>query len=117
MRKPLVGRKTVRRAAVTIGVLGSACFGQTPQFNSGVTTGTLQNASITEASGIAASRMNYNVLWTHNDSGNPAQIFPFTKSGTNLGIYSVSGATNVDWEDIAIGPGPLTNSQYIYVGD
>src|SRR5256885_1417878 len=40
----------------------------TPSFNAGITTGTIQNAAITEASGIAASRVNDNVLWTQEDS-------------------------------------------------
>jgi autotransporter-associated beta strand protein len=92
------------------------CFAL-PSFSSGIQTGTIQNSSITEASGIAASRVNANVLWTHNDSGNPAQVFPMTSAGTNLGTYSVSGASNIDWEDIAVGPGPSAGAQYLYIGD
>ncbi len=57
------------------------------------------------------------MLWTHNDSGNAAQIFPMTSAGTNLGTYTISGASNVDWEDIAAGPGPLAGMQYLYIGD
>src|SRR5262245_26721432 len=77
-----------------------------PSFTSGIQTGTLLNSAIKEASGIAASRMNANVLWTFNDSGNPNQIFPITSAGANLGTYTLTGTTNVDWEDIAVGPGP-----------
>lgn len=88
-----------------------------PSFTSGISTGTIQNSSVIEASGIVASRMNANVLWTHNDSGNPARIFPMTSAGTNLGTYSISGATNIDWEDIAVGPGPAAGVQYLYIGD
>src|SRR4051794_4913940 len=51
------------------------CFAA-PTFSTGVTTGNLANALITEASGIVASRMNPNVLWTHNDSGHNPEIFP-----------------------------------------
>jgi len=94
----------------------SYCFAN-PSFSSGIQTGSIQNASVNEASGIVASRMNANVLWTHDDSRNPAQIFPMTSAGTNLGTYSISGASNVDWEDIAIGPGPVAGSQYLYIGD
>src|SRR5205085_6626808 len=86
-------------------------------FSSGITTGTIQNASIGEASGIVASRVNANVLWTHNDSGNAAQIFAMTPAGVNLGAYTLSGAGNTDWEDIAIGPGPAAGVQYVYAGD
>ncbi|HVT30533.1 MAG TPA: PEP-CTERM sorting domain-containing protein [Lacipirellulaceae bacterium] len=86
-------------------------------FSSGIETGTIQNSAITEASGIAASRMSPNVLWTEEDSGNPAQVYAMTPAGTDLGTYKLSGAGNVDWEDIAVGPGPAAGTQYIYVGD
>jgi hypothetical protein len=86
-------------------------------FSAGVQVGTIQNTSVTEASGIAASRMNTNVLWTHNDSGDVARVFAMTTAGTNLGTYSITGATALDWEDIAVGPGPADGTQYLYVGD
>jgi hypothetical protein len=44
-------------------------------FSPGVQVGTIANASITEASGIAASRRNANVLWVHNDSGDTERVF------------------------------------------
>jgi hypothetical protein len=88
-----------------------------PVFSSGVQTGSIENAAVNEASGIAASRLNANVLWVHDDSGNPAQVFPTTPAGANLGTYTISGATNVDWEDIATGPGPAAGTQYLYIGD
>src|SRR5436190_2052587 len=80
-------------------------------------TGTIANSGITEASGIVASRINPNVLWTHNDSGHPAQVFPTTPAGANLGTYTVAGAGNTYWEDIALGPGPVAGTQYLYCGD
>jgi hypothetical protein len=40
-----------------------------------------------------------------------------TPAGTNLGTYSISGASATDWEDIAIGPGPTAGAQYLYIGD
>src|SRR4051812_49239849 len=95
----------------------AAVTAQAQTFTSGITTGNIANSAITEASGIAASRLNPNVLWTHNDSGNPAQIFAMTSTGATLGSYTLTGAGNTDWEDISIGPGPLANTQYIYVAD
>src|SRR4051812_2424896 len=86
-------------------------------FLPGVQTGTVQNNSVNEASGIAASRMNSNVLWTHNDSGDSARVFAMTTTGTNLGTYSFSGAGASDWEDIAVGPGPTLGAQYLYAAD
>src|SRR5262249_25809320 len=65
----------------------AACFGVT-HFAPGVATGNIQNGAVTEASGIVASRMNFIVLWTHNDSLNPNQLFAMTTAGVDLGTYT-----------------------------
>jgi hypothetical protein len=82
-----------------------------PQFATGVSIGNIESALLTETSGIVASRKNANVLWAHNDSGDSARIFAMSTTGQHLGIYNLIGATNVDWEDIAIG------QDYLYIGD
>jgi autotransporter-associated beta strand protein len=94
---------------------GAVARGQT--FASGIVTGNMQNSSIGEASGIVASRLNTNVLWTHNDSGNSAQLFAMTPAGANLATYSLTGTSNFDWEDVATGPGPTAGTNYLFVGD
>src|SRR5689334_13308235 len=91
-------------------VVCANAIAQTPQFSSGVQTGSIQNTSITEASGIVASRLSPGVLWTHNDSGHGPQVYPMTAAGANLGTYTITGASSTDWEDIAIGPGPTANA-------
>ena len=63
--------------------------------------GTIKLSDITESSGIAASRCQNNVLWTHNDSGDDAFIFAIDLKGENLGTWKVPNAQNIDWEDIA----------------
>lgn len=88
-----------------------------PQFADGVQIGTVQSSLINEASGIAASRENSDVLWTHNDSGDSARVFAMNTEGTHLGIYYLSGASATDWEDMAIGPGPTEGIDYLYIGD
>jgi hypothetical protein len=110
-------RTTAAAAGLMLFVGLATARAQTPTFKPGITTGTIHNTSITEASGLVASRTNANVLWTHNDSGHPAQIFPMTTAGVDLGTYTISGAGSTDWEDIAIGPGPVAGLQYIYVAD
>jgi hypothetical protein len=77
-----------------------------------VVTGKLENPRLTESSGIAASRRNPGLYWTQNDSGNPPEIFLIDRAGRDLGVWTVDGAANVDWEDIAVGP-----DQTIYIGD
>jgi hypothetical protein len=64
-------------------------------------TGSIKSADIKESSGIAASKCQPGVFWTHNDSGDDAFIFAIDKSGNSLGTWKVEGAENIDWEDIA----------------
>ncbi len=63
--------------------------------------GKIESDEINESSGIAVSRCNEKVLWTHNDSGDKAYIFALDEKGEKLGTWKVSGAENFDWEDIA----------------
>ena len=73
--------------------------------------GNLKFAPIVESSGIVRSRLWPEVLWTHNDSGDKARIFPVKKDGSIIspswsdqpyeGVILLD-AVNVDWEDIAI---------------
>ncbi len=63
--------------------------------------GTIKSDEITESSGLAASRCNKNVFWTHNDSGDGAYIFALDETGEKLGTWKVASAKNNDWEDIA----------------
>jgi hypothetical protein len=100
--------------------LAAVAVAQTcPSFDPAVNAGTVQSREIVEASGLAASRQFPGVLWVHNDSGNSARIYAMTTTGTHLGTYPLSGTSNVDWEDIAVGPAPgsANEDHYIWVGD
>ncbi len=79
--------------------------------------GKITSNEITESSGIAASRCNKDVLWTHNDSGDDAFIFALNEKGEKLGTWKVSGAKNKDWEDIAAFQDPQTGKCFLYIGD
>jgi hypothetical protein len=57
------------------------------------------------------------VLWAHNDSGDTARVFAMTTSGQHLGSFTLNGASATDWEDMAIGPGPVSGKSYLYLGD
>lgn len=72
---------------------------------------------VDEASGVAASQTLGGYLWIHNDSGNPAELFLLSLDGKDLRSYATPGMDNRDWEDIAVGPGPVDGVSYIYVGD
>lgn len=92
-------------------------YADNPVFGNRLHLGIIEFNEIIEASGIAASQKNNNVLWTHNDSGDIARIFAFDLQGRHLGIYQLNGIENRDWEDIAIGPGPIEGESYLYIGD
>ncbi|CAB4643916.1 unannotated protein [freshwater metagenome] len=77
----------------------------------------IANAALTEISGIAASRANPGLLWVHNDSGDSARIFGLDGEGITHTTLSLNGASAIDWEDIAVGRGPVAAKTYIYVGD
>ena len=94
-----------------------AAKGECPQFESCLQVGTVAHDLLDEISGIAASRKNTDVFWVHNDRGGQARVWALNSEGTHLGIYYLSGATNRDWEDIAIGPGPVDGVDYLYVGN
>jgi len=87
------------------------------EFDFRVDKGIIESEEIVEASGLAASRKNPGVLWTHNDSGGKSKVFAFDSLGKNLGHYLIAGIQNRDWEDIAVGPGSIEGKQYLYIGD
>ena len=66
-----------------------------------VLAGELENRRLEEASGIASSVLNPDVLWVLNDGGNGAQVFAMDTRGKDLGGFVVDGAKNRDWEDMA----------------
>ncbi len=90
---------------------------QSSEFGARLDLGLIEYAAISEASGLAASRSNENVLWTHNDSGDQNRIFAFSTAGEHLGVFTLGGAQARDWEDMALGPGPEEGKDYLYVGD
>ena len=79
--------------------------------------GTLKDPAINESSGLVASRTSRGLYWTHNDSGDGPFIYAFDGRGERRGVWRLSGAPARDWEDIAAGPGPERNRNYLYIGD
>ncbi len=67
------------------------------------------NSILIENSGL---QMAGNFLWTFNDGGGAAAIYRIdTITNTLLQTVTLSGAVNVDWEDIAF------DGTYFYIGD
>ncbi|HET7231574.1 MAG TPA: hypothetical protein VFJ16_16310, partial [Longimicrobium sp.] len=79
-----------------------------------VTQGIELPRNLHESSGVAQSRRNPGLLWTHDDSGQPV-VFGIDSAGVERARVRVTGATNLNWEDIALAPCPGGNC--LYVGD
>jgi hypothetical protein len=68
-------------------------------------TGRVRDPAADELSGLAASPTWRGLWWSHDDSGGPPALFALRADGTERGRFRIPDATNVDWEDIAAGPG------------
>jgi len=86
-------------------------------FNNIPVVNNLARTDLLEISGVAASRINAGILYIHNDSGNSAQVYLTDAAGADKGTLSLITVGNRDWEDIAVGPGPVAGISYVYVAD
>ena len=77
--------------------------------------GELANPQIQEASGLAPSRLNSEILWTINDSGDDPILYAVSTTGADLGTIKVAGARNRDWEDLA--SFRLNDTAYLLIAD
>ncbi len=108
---------TKKKADTIYTAIYTTPFPSDSNFYTGVVLGKLDPVILKEASGLAASRKYPNFFWTHNDSGNPNDIYLLDSTGKIKAIVVVAQSSNVDWEDIAVAPGPLSGVSYVYVGD
>jgi len=88
-----------------------------PAFAKPISAGKIKGDKIQEASGLVASIANPGLLWTHNDSGNDADIFLVNGKGEIKCTIHLGDTKNRDWEDITIGTGPEEGKDYIYIGE
>ncbi len=88
-----------------------------PRFKPPTELGRITDGRLSELSGLVASRRQAGVLWVHNDSGAEPILYALDRNGTLLAEVTIAGADAVDWEDIAIGPGPQAGLDYIYIAD
>lgn len=58
-------------------------------------------SAVPESSGLALSPSHPGIVWTHNDSDNPAVIFALDRRGAVAARVSVRGVPARDWEAIA----------------
>lgn len=87
------------------------------RFGDRVDLGEITYDGLPEVSGIAASRLNPDLFWVHNDSGDTNRIYGIDRQAQHLATITVPGCKAWDWEDIAVGPGPVPGVSYIYVAN
>jgi hypothetical protein len=88
-----------------------------PDFRRGKRLAELKSKNLKEVSGLAASVRNPGLLWAHNDSGNGPDIYLIDQNLSVKQHYILVGVKNRDWEDIAVGPGPDSTKNYVYLGE
>ena len=69
------------------------------------------------SSGIVGSHSNPQYVIICQGSGTDNLLHVFNREAEFQGSIELAGAENIDWQDIAIGPGPVDGQTYIYVGD
>ncbi len=84
-------------------------------YRDAVVIGHLDNQSIKESSGLAASRIYDDVLWTSNDSNHKPILYAIGTDGSNIGAITIHKARNRDWEDLA--SFRLKNIPYLLIAD
>jgi hypothetical protein len=72
-------------------------------------------AAVRESSGLAQSRRDPGVFWTHNDAGNEPDLFAVDAEGRFTQRVHVVGAEAADWEDLE--SGPCDAGACLFVGD
>lgn len=73
---------------------------------------------LNEASGICVSLKNKGYLWAHNDGGSRPYLYLIDKKTAQLkATFNIKNLPSGDFEDIAIGGGPVAGKSYIYFAD
>lgn len=88
-----------RGLTLLICLLIAACAGD-GQPSDAVSSVTIGHTELNETSGLARSHRVAGRFWAHNDSGDAAKLYAFGADGVPHGSVRISGAVNVDWEDM-----------------
>lgn len=92
--------------------------GQCRSYADAISTGTVEDSDAQELSGLIASRTRPGMLWAHNDgNGNTLKLYALARNGEMQRSIRIRGLDLEDLEDIAMGPGPIANQDYIYLAD
>lgn len=96
----------------------TACAQDAPLYFGGpFVVGTTPLKDLPEVSGLVTSALNPGLIWMHNDSGDEPRVFAVILPGRIVARVRLQGATHIDWEDMARGPGPEPGASYLYLAD
>lgn len=77
----------------------------------------LSAPALDEASGIADSYLNPGFLWVNEDSQQPTEVHLLEYNGAYRKKIFIKNVTNRDWEEIALGDGPIAGKKFLYIGE
>ena len=95
---------------------GSGSAPASEAYQAAKVVGKIGTDELEEASGLAASGCQPDVLWTQNDAGDGPFIYAIGTDGRHLGTYKVNNAENIDWEDIAAFK-DASGKCFLFIGD
>ncbi len=101
MKVNILSKRVWKVGILLVLISGCQYLGEQLQASNVLLSGTIKDKKVAEASGIAISRRNNQLLWMNNDSGNPATIYALNRQGTVVASVKVEGVKNRDWEDVA----------------
>lgn len=99
-------------AACSEPVAEPAADGDRPRL---IVAGQLQNDDLVEASGLARSQRDPELLWSMNDGGSKARLYAFDSAGFHRGRITLDGIKNRDWEDLS--SFTIDGTPYLLVAD
>jgi hypothetical protein len=103
--------------AQIIFILTLATFSSFGQFAVCVDSGIVSYDEIIDASAMASSKLQDSVVWVCNGHSYPNRIYALNNHGDLLAIYHLKDLQQLNWEDMASGPGPDPAKTYLYVGE
>lgn len=78
-------------------------------------SGLILDPELDEISGLAASHVQPDTLWVHNDGGNAPVLYAIGKRGGVRARLRIAGVVNTDWEDLAAFD--LDGRHYLLIAD
>jgi hypothetical protein len=114
-----MGRRTLGIALLVLVLAGlepAVAHAACPTFASSTQVmGHVPDTSLNELSDFVASTDHPGVFWTEEDSSNPNNVYAVTGTGEIVGVFTIQGTKDIDWEDLSIDRRDGTDD--LYVGD